>query len=199
MTIMKKFILFTLVLCLAAPVFTQENKDGDKKNHMNAALLVIDVQKEYLPMMSSEDQEKAIEYMNYAIYLFRKYDLPVVRVYHTNKEWGPEPGSDNFQFHDSLNVSDDDPMVIKTYANAFIKTDLQKILEEKEVNTLFLCGLSSVGCVMATYWGSEAYDYETFLVKDALLGPKVKYTETIEEAYGALDLNAINFMLKISQ
>nr|NQU93133.1 isochorismatase family protein [Bacteroidota bacterium] len=196
---MKKTMLFILMLCLAAPVFTQEGQDGKEKRTMKPALLVVDVQKQYLPMMSAEDQEKAIEYLNYAIYLFRKFNQPVIRIYHTSNEWGPEPGSDAFQFHDSLNVSEDDPMVIKNYANAFIKTDLEKILNEMEVNTLFICGLSSVGCVMATYWGAEAYDYEVFLVKDALLGPKVKYTELIEEIYGALDLNAINFMLEISQ
>ena len=175
--------------------FAQEDKD---KEPFMPALLVIDVQNMYLPMMSQEDQEDALEMMNWSIYVFRLYDLPVIRVYHTSEQWGPEPGTEEFQFHESLDIETTDPMIVKTYGSAFNKTELDSLLKEKGVNTLFLCGLSSVGCVLATYFDAGNYDYEKFLIKDALLGPDEGDTDKVEEIFDAVSLNTTNFMLKLA-
>ncbi len=147
---MKKILSALIVLSFAVnPLFSQE--ENQEKKEMKPALLVIDVQKEYMPMMSKEDQEMAIEMMNWSIWVFRKFDLPVIRVYHTSPEWGFTEENPTFEFHDSLKVTSDDPKIVKTYGSSFTKTDLDKLLKEKDVNTVFLCGLSAVGCVLATY------------------------------------------------
>ena len=166
---------------------------------MKPALLVIDVQKEFLPMMSKEDQESAIEMMNWSIWVFRKFDLPIIRVYHTSPEWGPAEGSPGFEFHDSLKVTTDDPKIIKTYASSFVKTDLDKLLKEKDVNTVFICGLSAVGCALATYMDAASHDYKAFLIKDALLSHKEEYTRNVEEMFNAMDLETIMYMIEISR
>lgn len=190
----KTFPLLVLFLafCCAYP----QNGEPEKLL-MKPALLVIDVQKQFLPMMSKEDQDKSIEMMNWAIWLFREYGLPVIRIYHTSEQWGPRPDSPGFEFHDSLKVESSDPKVIKTYGSAFNKTDLQTILKERGINTLFLCGLSSVGCVLATYMDAANYNYETFLIKDAIIGPDARYTDQVETIFNALDLNTVNYMFKI--
>jgi len=194
---MKKVILSILFVSLFAGFsFSQEE---EKKEAFTPALLVIDVQNKYLPMMSQDDQESAIEMMNWSIWVFRHYDLPIIRIYHTSEDWGPEPGTEEFQFHDSLKVVDDDPMIIKTYGSAFNKTELDKILQEKGINTLFMCGLSSTGCVLATYFDAGNYDYKKFLIKDALLGPEVEYTNSVEEMFDAVSLNTVNFMLGLAE
>jgi len=149
--------------------------------------------------MSQEDRAKALEMMNWAIWVFRQYDLPVIRVYHTSDKWGPKPGTEEFQFPDTLKVTEDDPMVIKTYGSAFNKTELNDLLKKKEINTLFLCGLSSVGCVLATYFDAANYDYDVFLVKDAMIGPDANYTDQVEEMFGAMDLENIYFIMKIKE
>jgi nicotinamidase-related amidase len=148
-------------------------------------------------MMSKEDQERAIEMMNWSIWVFRQYGLPVIRVYHTSEKWGPKPDSPGFEFHDSLKVLSTDPKVVKTYASSFNKTELNSLLREKGINTLFLCGLSSVGCVLATYLDAANYDYEAFLIKDAIIGHDAVYTNQVETIFNALDLETINYMLKI--
>jgi len=118
---MKKIILLVLVLSISAGVsYSQEDTEKDV---LIPALLVIDVQNKYLPMMSQDDQESALEMMSWAIEIFRHYELPVIRVYHTSEAWGPEPGTDEFQFPESLKVKESDPMIIKTYGSAFNKTD----------------------------------------------------------------------------
>ena len=119
-------MLCLLVIALfAMPAFTQEKGENQsEKQSLKPALLVIDVQNKYIPMMSEADQKIAPEYINGFIWLFRQYDLPVIRVYHTDPEWGPEPGSEDFAFPESINIEESDPQVIKNYGNAFTKTNL---------------------------------------------------------------------------
>lgn len=192
---MKQFFILLALLLACQGVYAQT--DEPEKVLMKPALLVIDVQKQFLPMMSKEDQDRALEMMNWSIWLFRQYGLPVIRIYHTSEKWGPEPDSPGFEFHDSLKIEPTDPKVIKTYASAFNKTELNDLLKEKGINTLFLCGLSSVGCVLATYMDAGNYDYEAFLIKDAIIGHDAQYTNQVESIFNALDLNTINYMLKI--
>lgn len=197
---MKKFtLLLGAFIILSTIVFSQTDEEKQENTTLKPALLVIDVQKEYIPMMSQNDQELAIEMMNWSIWVFRKFDLPVIRVYHTDPEWGLTEDFPGFAFHDSLKILPDDPMVIKTYGSSFTKTNLDEILKEKEINTLFICGLSSVGCVLSTYKDAASHDYKAFLVKDALLSHKEKYTDNVEEMFSALDLETIMYMIEISR
>jgi len=197
---MKKFtLLLSALVFLSTISFSQAEEKKEENTKMNPALLVIDVQKEYIPMMSQGDQELAIEMMNWSMWVFRKFDLPVIRVYNSDPEWGPGEDSPGFQFHDSLKVFVDDPMIIKTYPSSFTKTNLDELLQELDINTLFLCGLSSVGCVLSTYTDAASHDYKAFLVKDALLSHKEEYTNNVEEMWNAMDLETIMYMIEISR
>ncbi|HSG68580.1 MAG TPA: isochorismatase family cysteine hydrolase [Bacteroidales bacterium] len=186
----KSFFLMCFFLMLACVMPAQDN------NQMSPALLVIDVQKKYVPMMSEDDRESALKTMNWSIWLFRQYELPVIRIYHTSEKYGPAPGTEEFAFHDSLKVMESDPMIIKTYGSGFNKTELDSLLKAEGINTLFMCGLSSTGCVLATYMDASNYDYKAFLVKGALLGPTSEYTRQVEDMFDAISLNTANFILK---
>ncbi len=184
---------------MVSNTFGQSDSQKETKKVFAPALLVIDVQNEYLPWMSKGDQDFAIEMMNWAIWVFRQNNLPVIRVYHTDPEWGPPEDSPSFEFHDSLKVMDSDPKFIKNYPSAFTKTELDNYLKENEIKTLFLCGLSSAGCVLATWFDAMAYDYKAFMVKDALLSQKESYTDNVEEMFNALDLETIMYMLEVTK
>ena len=192
---MKKIVALLALLLAFQCVYAQA--DEPERVLMKPALLVIDVQKQFLPLMTKEDQDRALEMMNWSIWLFRQYGLPVIRVYHTSEKWGPKPDSPGFEFYDSLKIEQSDPKIIKTYASAFNKTELNNLLKEKGINALFLCGLSSVGCVLATYMDAANYDYEAFLIKDAIIGHDAEYTNQVETIFNALDLNTISYMFKI--
>jgi nicotinamidase-related amidase len=192
---MKKILTLLALLLTLTCVYAQEGEP--EKVLMKPALLVIDVQKQFLPLMSGEDQDRALEMMNWSIWLFRQYGLPVIRVYHTSEKWGPKPGEPGFEFCDSLKIEQSDPRVIKSYASAFNKTELNNLLKEKGINAVFLCGLSSVGCVLATYMDAANYDYEAFLIRDAIIGHDAQYTNQVESIFNALDLNTVNYMFKI--
>jgi len=125
-------LLFGALILLSTVAFSQSDESNQQNIKMKPALLVIDVQKQYIPYMSKEDQELAIQMMNWAIWIFRENNLPVIRIYHTDPEWGPEPGSSAFEFHDSLKVKETDPKIVKNYPSAFTKTELDKLLQEKK-------------------------------------------------------------------
>jgi len=72
-------------------------------------------------------------------------------------------------------------------------------LREKKCNTLFLCGLSSVGCVISTYFGARDLDFNTFLIKDAIMSHNTTYTRNIEEIFGAVNDEVVKLMLESAE
>jgi len=166
------------------------------KSGIKPALLVIDIQNAYLSGMAEKDKDVAMKNINYYIQLFRAYGYPVIRIYHYSKQHGPEQGTELFEFPSSVLIKPDDPKVIKTYPDGFNKTDLDKVLKEKGVNTVFLCGLSAVGCVLATWIGAQNNDYRAFLIKDALMSHNSDYTNNIEAIFDAVGGDIITLVLE---
>jgi nicotinamidase-related amidase len=191
-------VFFTLISVVTWGMTSSTDKADTEKaiRRMKPALLVIDIQNAYLPMMDQAEKEHALKVINYVIGMFRSKGFPVIRIYHTDLNYGPEPGSEAFQYPESVPVKSDDPKIIKNYGNAFKKTELEKRLRASGCNTVFLCGLSSVGCVISTYFGGLDRDFETFLLKDALIWPDPKYTKWIEEMFNALGYRALKVMLE---
>jgi len=197
---MKRVCALTVfVLMTAAMVTGQAGSEKNKVQLMKPALLVIDIQNACLPLMSPGDKDVAMWMINAAIELFRESGFPIIRVYHTDPQQGPAPGTKPFEFPSSVRIKPDDPKIIKNYPSAFKKTDLEKMLREKGCNTLFLCGLSAVGCVLATYHGARDLDFNVFLVKDALLSHNATYTNYVEEISETVGFEAIRVMLENSQ
>jgi nicotinamidase-related amidase len=166
---------------------------------MKPALLVIDIQNAYLPYMSEQDRKTGLEVINYVISLFRDNGFPVIRVYHTDPKQGPKPGTAAFEFPKSTAIKKGDPQVIKNYPNAFKKTELNKILQDRGCNTLFLCGLSATGCVLATYHGALDLDYNTFLVKDSLISPDTALTKAVQEICRTIGYGALKLLLETAR
>ena len=131
----------------------EENTSSNPKG--KPALVVMDIQNAWMPMMDDEGKEMALRYVNYAISKFRERGLPIIVVYHTDPEHGPEPGTEPFEFPEEIKITDDDITVVKNFPSAFKQTDLEEILRREGCDTVFLVGLSAVGCVLYTYFDSE--------------------------------------------
>ncbi|HRW62493.1 MAG TPA: isochorismatase family cysteine hydrolase [Bacteroidales bacterium] len=190
---MKRTVLLLVSIFLVTNIlFAQEAE----KKELKPALLVIDVQNAFVPMMDQSDKDRAFQMINGAIWVFENFKLPIIRIYHQDEQWGPATDSEGFKFDPAINVTDDQPMIIKHYGDGFNKTDLDKILKEKGINTVFLCGLSATGCVLATFIGASNHDYKAFMVKDALLSPNANQTNTIEEIMNTVDLETMMFMFE---
>jgi len=163
---------------------------------MKPALLVVDIQNAYLPYMDEKDKKMGMEMVNYFIALFRAGGFPVLRVYHTDLKNGPKPDSEPFEFPKTVAVLDEDAKIIKNYGSAFKKTELDKVLKAKGCNTVFLCGLSAVGCVLATYHGAMDLDYDVFMLKDALLSHDAVLTKAVQEICKTIDYYALKLLLE---
>jgi len=190
-------IIAILLMIVSVKSFSQDPKEQTKAQ-IKPALLVIDIQNVYLPMVPEREKEVAMYYINGLIELFRSNGYPVIRVYHLDKESGPKADSEQFQYPASVLIKDEDPKVIKTYGDGFNKTDLDKILREKGSNTLFLCGLSAVGCVLATWIGAQDHDYKAFMVKDAIMSHNSDYTNNVEEMFNAVGYEVVKLILENS-
>jgi nicotinamidase-related amidase len=162
---------------------------------MRPALLVIDIQNAFLPYMAEQDQKIAPEIINVAIGFFRQRSLPIIRIYHTQADWGPKPDTPGFHFIASVKTSEEDRQIIKNYPNAFKQTGLEKLLRELGCDSLFLCGLSATGCVLATYYGAKDRDFGVFMIKDAILSHHAPYTKCIEDICDSVNLNTLKVML----
>lgn len=191
---MKKIILALSLFLVFNVVSAQEEQEEAKP--LKPALLVLDIQKQFIPWMEQEALETKYAYINYAIGLFRKAELPVIRIYHTTPGQGPEEGTPEFEFVEDIQIKDTDTKVVKNHGNAFKKTDLDKILKEKEVNAIFIVGLSGTGCVLATYFGGIDHDYDTHLIKNAVISPKAEHTAVIEDSQDAMSISAVAMVLK---
>jgi nicotinamidase-related amidase len=174
-------------------------KSENTRKNISPALLVIDVQNRYMRMIPPRDKELATFFINLLIDLFRKHGFPVIRIYHSDKEDGPVQGTEEFEYPDSISVKPEDTQIIKTYSDSFNKTDLNSILREKGTNTLFLCGLSAVGCVLATRTGARNNDYDAFIVKDAIMSHNSEYTKNVEIMFDAISYDAVKLILEASE
>jgi nicotinamidase-related amidase len=170
-------------------------KSGGK---IKPALLVIDVQNNFLSGIAARDKELAFYFINLFIGLFRKHDLPIIRIYHKDEEAGPLPGGEGFEYPPQIQIRDEDIQVIKTYSDSFNKTELDEILRGKGINTLFLCGLSAVGCVMATRTGAYNHDYKPFILKDAIMSHDTSYTKNVEIMFNAISYDAVKLIVENS-
>jgi len=191
-------VFYCIIFILTASFLFAGANDKEKKQ-LKPALLVIDIQNQFLPYMSENDKKLALEMVNGAIWLFRQHGHPIIRVYHTDPNWGPKPDTESFEFPASINIKADDPKIIKNYPSAFKKTDLEKLLREKDCNTLYLCGLSAVGCVLATYHSAMDRDFNVFMVKDALMSHNSTYTDFIEEIMETVSFNTMKIMLEYTK
>jgi nicotinamidase-related amidase len=165
------------------------------KENIRPALLIIDVQNRYLSFISQRDKELAFFFINHLIELFRKHDAPIIRIYQTDNEDDPALYTDAFEYPDSIKIVPEDTKIVKNYSDSFNKTNLDSILKEKGINTLFLCGLSAVGCVLATRTGAQNNDYKAFIVRDAIMSHNTDFTKNVEVMFDAISYDAIELIL----
>lgn len=191
---MKKFTIL-LFVSLFGLSFSVNAQEGDADEGIKAALLVIDVQKAYIGMMDQTDIDGPVEYINAYIGAFKQLGYPVIYVYHVDDKY-TSLGSEGYHFIDKIPVEKKEIVVNKTYGNAFNKTDLDKILKEKDCNTIFLCGLSAAGCVFATYVGGQDRDYDTNILKKAVMSHDKDITKMIEELTYAIGPKAMNMIIE---
>lgn len=131
------------------------------------ALLVIDVQKGLFRKSTPiYHAEQLLNNINEVIGKARQVRVPVIFIQHSNEKTLVRH-SDDWRLHPEIQPLDDEIIIHKRSGDAFIGTDLQMELEKRNINTLFLTGLVTHGCVKATCLGALQKGYRVILVSDA--------------------------------
>jgi maleamate amidohydrolase len=104
------------------------------------------------------------------------------------------PGSPLGEFHPDLVPADGDIVVTKQYASAFFGSSLASTLNTMRVDTVFVTGFSTSGCVRATALDALQSGFAPFVVADAcgdrdprphganLFDLQAKYAEVVSES-----------------
>jgi len=77
---MKKAVILCLILMVLITCINAQTKNEPTVNRIRPALLVIDIQNEYLPMIPERDREVGLYMINAYIGLFRQNNFPIIRV-----------------------------------------------------------------------------------------------------------------------
>ncbi len=160
---------------------------------MQPALLVIDVQQEFYKYgpVAAQSLKDAIEYINAAIDLFRKKQLPIICIQHMDQGDGLVPGTPGFELPAELNILPTDVHIHKTYGNSFNKTNLIEVLRERGVDTVIITGFCAEYCVLSTCRGAQDVDLTPIILRGSLastIPDNIKFIESISDvvSYGAL-------------
>jgi nicotinamidase-related amidase len=157
----------------------------------------VDIQNAWLDM--DDGLRKSVEartwVINEAVGLFRRKRLPIVLVFHTDIEKGPEPGAKEFEFSTRINIREQDVKVVRNYSNAFNRTELEEILRKDGCDTVMIAGLSATECILATYIGAIDRDFSPYLVRDGGASHREDYVRFVEEICDNLSVRALHQML----
>jgi nicotinamidase-related amidase len=133
------------------------------ENRPNTALLVVDVQNGVV----REAHERDVVVANVAglVEKARRDAVPVVWVQHSDE--GLARGSDDWRIVPELAPSDAEPIVEKSYGDAFEDTTLESMLSDLGVGRLIVAGAETDACIRSTLHGALARGYDATLVSDA--------------------------------
>lgn len=141
-------------------------KTSLKRPATGAALLVIDLQRGLFRRPTPVYEEAPLlRNISGLVAAAHAAGIPVVFFRHSNKML--PAGAEPWELHPGLQPRDDDLLLDKTHGDAFEATDLDALLRERSVGTIYVTGLVSEGCVRATCLGGVRRGYRVFLVSDA--------------------------------
>lgn len=139
---------------------------------MNTALLLIDIQNDYFaggkaelvePLLAAENAHRILEY-------FRREKLPVIHVQHINTRQGATfflPDSSGVEIHAKVKPLADEVIVTKNFPNSFLATNLDEVLQKKNVSKLVVCGMMTHMCIDTTVRACQERNLAVTLLSDA--------------------------------
>jgi len=163
---------------------------------MRPVLLIIDVQNRFFSNKACADSlNSAIEYINVAITLFRKKNLPIFVVQHKDEQENLVPGTPDFEVPKSLKLEPQDMRIIKTYGNSFTKTGLADELKELGVDTIIVTGFCAEYCVLSTYRGAQDYDFTPIILRGSIASDNKEHIRFVEEITETISDGALKTLL----
>ena len=159
---------------------------------MKKALLVIDVQNDYFPggRYPLWNAVSTLVNIERAIGAAKAKGWPVILVRHVaDPERGIAPffnrDSEGAEIHPRiLESAPDAPVIVKGYADAFLKTALEQVLAGLGVTDLLVCGMMTQNCVTHTAISKSAEKYGVRILPDCCT--------TVDAMIHGIALNAVS-------
>lgn len=95
----------------------------------------------------------------------REAGVPVVWVQHSDDRL--EKGSEAWEYVPELGRGEQEPVVHKSFSDAFDDTDLEQVLAAAAVGRLIVAGAQTDECIRSTIHGAFVRGYDVTLVSDA--------------------------------
>lgn len=132
-------------------------------NRPNTALIIIDLQNGVIA--DAYRRQEVLRAVNTLLDRARGANVPVVWVRHNDEEL--ELGSNAWQIVDELSPRPTEPIVEKSYRDAFENTDLEQVLARLGIGKLLVTGAQTDMCIRSTLHGALVRGYDATLVSDA--------------------------------
>ncbi len=136
------------------------------------AILVVDLQNEYLPTgkLPLAEIERALANAARVIAAARAGRELVVHVRHESASADAPyfvPGTTGVAIHASVAPLANEPVVVKNYPNSFLGTNLKTLLDEKGIEAVTVIGAMSHMCIDASTRAASDFGYKAVVVHDA--------------------------------
>lgn len=141
---------------------------------MKKALLLIDLQNDYFPggLFPLWNTATTVASIKDAIGLAKQKGVEVIHIQHiANPSMGIAPffnkGSKGAEIHpEVLAAAPDAPVVVKEFADSFVQTNLEQVLDGRGVTELLVCGMMTQNCVTHTAISKSAEKYKCSILPD---------------------------------
>ncbi len=140
----------------------------------NTALLVINVQVGVVA--EAHQRDDVVSNIKTLVERARRGGVPVIWVQHFDEDLSR--GSEPWALVPELDRGDAEPLIEKSYGDAFEATELEAVLAGRAIGRLIVSGAQTDACIRSTLHGALSRGYDAVLVSDA-------HTTEDQTAWGA--------------
>ena len=133
------------------------------ENRPNTALLVVDLQNGVVA--GAHERDAVVANVGGLVEKARRERVPVVWVQHSDEQLAR--GSDDWRIVPELTPGDVEPLVEKSYSDAFEDSTLESVLSGLGVGRLVVAGAQTDECIRGTLHGAFVRGYDATIVSDA--------------------------------
>ena len=133
-------------------------------NRPHTAVIIVDVQTGVVA--NAHERDAVVGNIASLVDKARRERVPVIWVQHFDNEHLPK-GSDAWRIAPELSPGEAEPLIEKSYGDAFEDTALESVLSGLGVGRLVVAGAQTDACIRSTLHGAFARGYDAVLVSDA--------------------------------